>query len=268
MELDFYKLNLCGNDFILFNFLSGEVPSTGQSAEIAKKISNRGTGAGSNGVIFLSRIRESTVRMRHFNYAGVEQMSYDASLCTAKFIFDYGIQGSRSLTFETGNDTISVESIDSRTFMISTGIPAVEEERNLTINEKVYSYTPVNFRDQPGASFFFLNIERLGKEDIADTLISETLHNHPPRAVFTTVYSNEEIKIEAVMKRSVKDLTFAAAVAGTASVSNNFCDNEILVDCKGGALFFQWKGNSEKVYLTGKPEYVYKGTYYYDESDT
>ncbi len=267
MELDFYKLHICGNDFILFNFLNKALLSSEQSADIAKRISKRGSGAGSNGVIFLSKDHEKNVRMQHLNYAGNEQMSYDACICTAKFIFDYGLQGSSILTFKTGGLSVSVESIDSRTFRISTGVPFLRPEEKLRINEKLYSYTPVYFT-VPGASFFFLNMERGEKKDIADTLNSGITPEESIRTVFTSVYSNEEIEIEPFIKRSVKDMIFAAAVAGTASVTNNYCDNELLVNCKGGKLFFQWKGKGEKVYLTGKPEYVYRGTYYYDEPDT
>ena len=266
MELDFYKLHICGNDFILFNFLNTELLSSEQSADIAKHISKRGSGAGSNGVIFLSKDPEGNARMQHFNYAGIEQMSYDACICTAKFIFDYGLQGSSLLTFKTGNTSVSVESIDSRSFRITTGIPFISPEEKLRINEKLYTYTPVSFSIS-GAAFFFLTMGRGEKKDIADTLNFETTGKQRIRTIFTSVYSNEEIKIEPFFKRSVRDIIFAAAVAGTASVANNYCDNEIMVNCKGGKLFFQWKGDKEKVYLTGKPEYVYRGTYYYDEPD-
>ncbi len=266
MELDFYKLHICGNDFVLFNFLHTVSLPSEQSADISKHISKRGIGVGSNGVIFLSKDPDGSVLMQHFNYAGIEQMSYDACICTARFIFDYGLQGSSLLTFRTGNTAVSVESIDSRTFRITTGIPVINPEEKLRINEKLYTYTPVSF-SSPGASFFFLTRERGEKKDIADTLNSESSGKQRIRTVFTSVYSNEEIKIEPFFKRGVRDIIFAAAVAGTASVANNYCDNEILINSKSGKLFFQWKGDKEKVYLTGKPEYVYRGTYYYDEPD-
>ncbi len=266
MELDFYKLHVCGNDFILFNFFSKEEPSRNQASEIAKKISRRGRGVGSNGVIFISKDHEYTVKIRHFNYAGIEQISYDAYLCAAKFIFDYALEGSSILTFIEGTTPVSVESIDSRTFRVTTGTPSILPEKQLRINEKLYSYTPVSFNND-GAAFFFFNRNRSEKEDIAETLNLETKDQQRIRTVFTSIYSNDEIEIEPVFKRSVRDMVFAAAVAGTAAVANNFCDNEIIINCKGGKLFFQWDGGEERVYLTGKPEYVYRGTYYYDETD-
>ena len=267
MELDFYKLQLCGNDFILFNFFRKALPDTDHLGVIARRISRRINGVGSNGVIFLSKDPEYAVRLHYFNFAGKEQTSHDAYLCAAKFIFDYGIEGSNLLSFRAGDTPVSVESIDSKNFRITAGIPSVGKEEKLSINEKLYAYTPVYFKD-PGASFFFFAGEKEEKEDIAEILNSKAVEQGPLRTVFTSIYSNDEIEIEPMFKRSVRDMIFAAAIAGTASITNNYCDNEILVNCKGDKLFFQWEKNHEKVFVTGTPDYIFRGTYYYDESDT
>ncbi len=266
MELNFYKIHLCTNDFILFNFLEKELPSSEIRPVISRAIARRTEGVGANGVIFLSSIPGKGAMLHHYNYAGMEELSYDAFLCASKFMFDYGIQGSSGISFATGESLIKAESIDSLTFRISPGVPAVDIHKKIEINRKQYPYTSVEF-NKSGAAFFFVNAGREEKEDIARAFgISGNTSQHM-RTVFTTVYANDEIEIEPVVKRAEKDIVFAAAVAGTASVSNSFCDTEIVVNCNRGELFFQWEGKGKKAYISGKPEYVFKGNYYFDEPD-
>ncbi len=242
------------------------MPEAELRAVISKQISRRAEGIGANGVIFLSADPEYTVELHHYNYAGIDRISYDAYICASKFIFDYGIEGSSEITFITGNTVITVESIDSLTFRISTGVPSVGKEEKLHINDRLYTYTPVFFHF-PGASFFFFHKTREEKKEIAELLNTGSTDEHGMRTVFISIYSNDEIEIEPVFRRSVRDMAFAAAVAGTSAVTNNYCDNEIIINCRGSELFFQWKGQREKVFITGKPEYVFRGTYYFDESD-
>lgn len=261
MELDFYKLHLCGNDLILFNFLNKKLPPESLLVRLSRRICKRSSGIGANGVIILSQNQKHTVMLNYFNHRGTENISYDAYLCAAKFIFDYGIEGSQILSFKTKKEIISVEALDSLTFRISPGIPEIEKEKQLGINNKLYLFTAVSFQNQ-GASFFFLDGSRGEKEDIANTLQTEI------RTVFTKVFSEEEIEMDPFLKRSVKDMAFAAAVSGTAAVVNKYCDNDIIVNGKNGKFVFQWHGGDSPVYITGKPEYIFRGTYYYDESNT
>lgn len=267
MELDFYKLTICGNDFILFNFLKGGLPSSGFRELISRRISRRIEGVGSNGVIFIAENPEYRASVYHYNYAGKEIPSFDAYLCASKFLFDYGISGSSRISFFSGNSAVEVESIDSLTFRISPGVPETAPEEKIGINGKEYLYTPVSF-SRRGAAFFFFNKTREEKEEIARLFNMENDISRRFRTVFTTIFSNDDIEIEPVFRRMEKDMVFAAAVAGTASSVRGHCDNEIIVNCRGSELFFQKNEHSNRVFISGKPEYVFRGNYYYDESDT
>ncbi len=269
MELDFYKLNLCGNDFILFNLLKGGLPSEESRAKITRHISRRTEGVGSNGVIFLSENPEFSATVHHYNYAGIKTPCFDAYLCASKFLFDYGFSRDGKISFFSSGSVVTVDSIDSLTFRISTGVARTENEEMMRINGNEYMYTPVSFDQIPGAGavFFFFNKNRKEKEEIARLFNLENDMSRRYKTVFTTVYSNDEIKIEPVFRRLEKDMIFAASVAGSASSYRSYCDNEILVNCKGGELFFQKNETTNNVYITGKPEYVFRGNYYFDESD-
>ena len=269
MELNFYKLNICGNDFILFNFIKGKLPSDETRQNISRRISKRTEGVGANGVIFISGDPYFRTAVRHYNYAGQETLSYDAYMCASKFLFDYGFSENGKITFLSNGSGVEADSIDSHSFRIALGIPKTGNEEMIGINGKEYLYTPVYFDNSPGpgAVFFFLNKSREEKEEIARLTGHENDVSRRYRTVFTTVYSNDEIEIEPVFRRREKDMIFAGASAGAASIYRSYCDNEIVVNCAGSELFFQKNETTKSVFVTGKPEYVFRGSYYFDESD-
>ena len=269
MELNFYKLNLCGNDFILFNFLKGELPPDEIRQKISRRISKRTEGVGSNGVIFLSGDPYFRSAVRHYNYAGQETPSLDACMCASKFLFDYGFSENGKITFLSNGSGFEADSIDSRTFRIALGVPETGNEEMIGINGKEYLYTPVSFDhvSGPGSVLFFFKNSREEKEEIARLFNRNNDTSRRYRTVFTTVYSNDEIEIEPVFRRLEKDMIFAAASAGAASIYRGYCDSEIVVNCSGSELFFQKNETTNGVFVTGKPEYVFRGSYYFDESD-
>jgi diaminopimelate epimerase len=39
------------------------------------------------------------------------------------------------------------------------------------------------------------------------------------------------------------------------------------VHCEGGNLFVEWSGEDNRFYTTGPAEYVFMGTFYYEEGE-
>ena len=53
-----------------------------------------------------------------------------------------------------------------------------------------------------------------------------------------------------------------------ASVLNGFTDREVLVHLEGGNLLIQWSGEDNRLYATGPADYVFTGTYYFEEGNS
>ena len=59
----------------------------------------------------------------------------------------------------------------------------------------------------------------------------------------------------------------AACAAAVAAVLNGFGDRQTLVHLEGGNLFLEWSEADNLVYASGPADYVFLGTYYYDEGE-
>jgi diaminopimelate epimerase len=91
MELEFWKMNGAGNDFIVFNNISGVIPEQGRS-EIFAQWCRRGLGIGADGVLLVEPAAEANFRMRYYNADGREaETCGNGSRCIARFAYAEGI---------------------------------------------------------------------------------------------------------------------------------------------------------------------------------
>lgn len=278
MELNFYKLQIGGNDLILINQLGKTIIDKTLLPQLSKNLCKRSKGVGSNGVIYLYPGIEHEVQIKFYNSKGSSsKISYDALLCTAKYVFDYGLSGSEYIVIESDFGVITVDCIDSTNFRISLGEPSTEKgepllensesdyNRQAVIEGRSTVYTPVTLKET-GLSVFFSNRQKNDKKDIAD-YFRRLRRKKQYRTVFVNIFNEEEIGVETYSQYFRRDNCFISAIAGVSSVINGLCDRELTVYYRTDTLFFQWDRDDNQVYITGQPGYVFSGTFYFDEED-
>ena len=82
----FTKMHGLGNDYL---YVFGEVPEN--APELARKLSDRHFGAGSDGLIFISNSDKANFKMRIFNADGSEaKMCGNGIRCVGKYVYDKG----------------------------------------------------------------------------------------------------------------------------------------------------------------------------------
>jgi len=87
----FYKMTGSGNDFVVFDSTNGAAARL-ENTETIKSLSARGTGVGSDGVVFLEGLGQGDVRMRYYNSDGSEAtLCGNASLCTTRLAVELGL---------------------------------------------------------------------------------------------------------------------------------------------------------------------------------
>ena len=277
MEINFYKIQIGGNDLLLVNQINKKMDNPDLYPAFVRKICKRSKGVGANGVIFIYKGTEHPVKMSFFNSRGNKGIiSYDAVLCTAKYVFDYGLAGSEYIAIESDFGVFTVDCIDSSNFRISLGEPGTEEGLSLTENTELdyskeliidgrsVSYTPVTLKDT-GISIFSSIIQKNDKKEIS-RVFHILFKDKQYRTVFIKVYNNEQIELETYSYYYSRDNCFISAIAGVASVLNGFCERELTIYYKLDTLFFQWDKETNHVYITGQPSYVFSGSYYYEQS--
>ncbi len=276
MEFKFYKLQIGGNDLLLVNEINKATISTEILPKMAKDVCKRSKGVGANGIIFLYSGKENEVVMKFYNSKGITgNVSYDAVLCSAKYIFDYGLAGSKYIVISTDFGIFTVDCIDSISFRISLGEASNQKgeilsensmndfSKQVIIEGRSIVYTPVTLKDT-GISVFFSNKQKNDKKEISN-YFKQIKKKRQYRTAFIKIFNEEEIGVETYLQYSVRDNCFISAIAGVSAVLNGLCDRELTIFYRSDTLFFQWDKENNYVYITGQPGYVFSGMFYFEQ---
>src|SRR6185369_14536828 len=103
----FTKMHGIGNDYVYVNGFEQPVENP---VEVARKVSDRHFGIGSDGLILILPSEKADVRMRMFNADGSEsEMCGNGVRCVAKYVYDHGLARKSPLTVETGRGILTLE---------------------------------------------------------------------------------------------------------------------------------------------------------------
>ncbi len=104
----FTKMHGIGNDYVYVDCFQQRFPS--DPAALARRIADRHTGVGGDGLIFICPSEVAAARMRMFNADGSEaEMCGNGVRCVAKYVYDHGIRVEPRLQIETGAGVLSLD---------------------------------------------------------------------------------------------------------------------------------------------------------------
>src|ERR1700733_1288083 len=102
----FTKMHGIGNDYV---YVDGFAQTLADPASVARKVSDRHFGIGSDGLILILPSDKADVRMRMFNADGSEsEMCGNGIRCVAKYAFDHGLTNANPMKVETGAGVLSL----------------------------------------------------------------------------------------------------------------------------------------------------------------
>ena len=94
------KMQGLGNDYIYVNCFEETVKDP---VSLARRISDRHFGVGSDGLVLIMPCEEADFRMRMFNADGSEsEMCGNATRCIAKYVHDRGLTDKTEIRLMTG----------------------------------------------------------------------------------------------------------------------------------------------------------------------
>ncbi len=106
-DIPFVKMNGLGNDFVYVDCIDRPIDNL---SDLARRISRRHTGVGSDGIIAILPSENADCRMRIFNADGSEaQMCGNGIRCVAKYIYDNKLVGDTHVRIETMSGIKTVE---------------------------------------------------------------------------------------------------------------------------------------------------------------
>lgn len=283
-RIKFTKMHGAGNDYIYIDG-TDEIPR--HLEYLARCISNRHYGIGSDGMVVIMRSEIADFKMRMFNADGSEaQMCGNASRCIGKFVFERGLTKKREITLETlagiKSLRLNIEEDSVKGVMVDMGIPSTNAE-TIPLN-----YNKVQMIDElitVGSTAYHATAVSIGnphvvifKDEITDVDVLENgplLETHPwfPQRTnieFARIINPNEIEMRVWERGSGETLACGTGACATlvAANINGLASEEAVIRLKGGTLKVEWDKRSGHLFLTGGAEFIADGIFYYDTSNT
>ena len=282
--LRFTKMQGIGNDYVYVNGFEERVDSP---SELARKISDRHFGVGSDGLVLILPSAAADVRMRMFNADGSEaEMCGNAVRCVGKYVYDHGIQVKEVITVETGAGVKVVrllfEAGEVRGATVDMGEPELNPAKIPVLTEASTDGGPQRFVAHPvdvGGQLHEITAVSMGNphavifmkgiDDLDLPRIGPKFERHPlfPKRTnteFVEVISSTKVRMRVWERGAGETLacgTGACAVA-VACVLNGYTGRDVDVELKGGTLQIHWDESSNHVHMTGSAVTVFAGEYY------
>ena len=282
MEIAFIKMEGAGNDYVYIDLLA---PVHGAAFgdigwdDLARKISDRHFGVGSDGLVLLTKGKRSSFGMKMFNADGSEaEMCGNAIRCVAKLILDRGYGKEKAFTIDTlaGTKNVTVTGHEpggvtlvevdmGQPILTSADIPVIHDgERAVDVEIAGHRGTAVSM----GNPHFVIFVDR-----ITDNLVTgegPLIEKNPAfpnrtNVEFVRVVNDGHLEMRVWERGSGETLacgTGACACAVAAAVEGR-AGKEVRVSLLGGELAVSWRENNH-VYLTGPARHTFSGVYYYE----
>lgn len=260
--MKFTKMQGIGNDYVYLDCTAGEPDGLSQMARV---ISDRHYGVGSDGLICVCASEKADFRMRMFNADGSEgEMCGNGIRCLGKFIYDKGLTNKSILLVETlagiKTLTLHVEEGEVREVTVDMGVPVIMQKQEVFVKGNCYTVHPISMGN-PHAVTFLDGIEELPLSEIGPCFETHSLFPERTNTEFVEILGEDKIAMRVWERGSGETLACGtgACAAVVAAVSTGRIQRaSVEVRLLGGALSVTWSEDGH-VYMTGPAVTVFEG---------
>jgi len=272
----FTKMHGLGNDYVYVDLFHDQL--RGEPAQIARQVSDRHFGIGSDGLILIGPSEKADAQMRMFNADGSEsEMCGNGVRCVAKYVHDHGIAAKPRVTIETGRGVLTLDLEISggkaERVRVDMGAPILisrEIPTTLSGNPPIDVPLTVEGREYRVTCASMGNPHVVVYVDDAAMFPLETLgpkfENH---AAFPRRVNLHVVQVlgpnEAIMRTWERGSGITQA-CGTgacsvcvAGVLTGRTGAKLLAHLPGGDLELEWGGAGKSVFMTGPATEVFSG---------
>ena len=274
--MKFTKMQGIGNDYVYVNCLQETIENP---SELAKKISDRHYGVGSDGLIMINPSDKADFEMEMYNADGSRgEMCGNGIRCVAKYVYDYGLTDKTSISVETlaGIKYLDMTVEDGKVVLVKVDmgkpmlrpeeVPVVSEKEEvidepITVDGQEYRMTCVSMGNPHAVVFIDQDVKEFPLETVG---VKFENHERFPKRVnteFVNVLDRHTAQMRVSERGSGETLacgTGACAVA-VACALNGLTEDEVTVKLLGGDLQIKWDREKNTVYMTGPAEVVFDG---------
>ena len=275
--MKFTKMHGIGNDYVYVNCFKEEIENP---SELARFVSNRNFGVGSDGLILIRPSEKADFQMDMYNSDGSQaEMCGNGIRCVGKYVYDYGLTDKTQITVDTLAGIkyldLTVEDGKVSKIRVNMGEPILKPELvpvispedpavdiPIEVKGKKYNMTCVSMGN-PHAVIFMDHVKDLDIEVIGPYFENHTCFPKRTNTEFVEILDRNTVNMRVWERGAGETLacgTGACAVA-VSSILNGKVNGEkpVTVKLLGGDLEIFWDREKNTVFMTGPAEVVFDG---------
>lgn len=276
--IKFTKMHGLGNDYVYIDAINQKIEN---ESSLAKFVSNRHFGIGSDGLILICKSDIADFKMRMFNSDGSEaEMCGNGIRCVGKFVYDKGLTDKTTVKIETlaGIKTLVLNTKDGKveTARVDMGEPILETEKipviskeqpvknlELEAENKKFKFTCVSMGN-PHAITIVENTKEFDVEKYGKILEVDKAFPKKANIEFAQIIDKENIKMRVWERGAGETLACGTGACATAVACNlnGLTDRKVNIELLGGTLNIEWNEKDNHVYMTGPAVTVFDGELY------
>lgn len=273
--MKFTKMHGTGNDYVYVNAVSENIDD---GSDLAKILSNRNYGIGSDGLILIKSSDEADFYMDMYNSDGSKgKMCGNGIRCVGKYVYDKGLTNKENIKIETGSGIkdlkLHIEDGKVTSVTVDMGqvitnpkdIPVISDEDEIIdmpieVGGSIYNITCVGFGN-PHAVVFVDDTQDVKVEEIGPLFEHHEIFPDRVNTEFVTVVSKDRIDMRVWERGSGETMACGtgACASAYASIRNGKTDNKVTVSLLGGELIIEYDESLNKIYMTGPAVTVFEG---------
>ena len=278
--MKFTKMQGLGNDYVNVNCFKEKIDNP---PEVAKIVSDRHFGIGSDGLIMINPSKVADFEMEMYNADGSRgEMCGNGIRCVAKYVYDYGLTDKTHISVETlgGIKYLDLTVKDGKVALVRVdmGEPELDPEKipiimkgysdetdrvlnaQIKVDGKEYHMTGVSMGN-PHDVVYIDDVQGLDIEKIGPKFENHERFPQRINTEFARVIDRKTVEMRVWERGSGETLacgTGACAVA-VASILNGYTEREVEIRLLGGNLQIEWNEEDNHVYMTGPATVVFDG---------
>lgn len=276
--IKFTKMHGLGNDYVYIDAINQKIEN---ESSLAKFVSNRHFGIGSDGLILICKSEIADFKMRMFNSDGSEaEMCGNGIRCVGKFVYDKGLTNKTTVKIETlaGIKTLILNTKDGKvgTARVDMGEPILEAEKipvistektvknlELEAENKRFKFTCVSMGN-PHAITIVENTKEFDVEKYGKVLEIDKAFPKKANIEFAQILDRQNINMRVWERGAGETLACGTGACATAVACNlnGLTDRKVNIELLGGTLNIEWNETDNHVYMTGPAVTVFDGELY------
>ena len=277
MKMKFTKMHGIGNDYVYMDCTRERLENPG---EIARLVSDRHKGIGSDGLILIQSSDEADFEMAMYNADGsYGKMCGNGIRCVAKYVYDNGLTDKTEISVISGGAVkylkLTVENGKVKKVRVNMGepilkpseIPVVGEGDKLVatpivVDNQVYEMTCVSMGN-PHAVVFMDGVDDLKIEEIGPKFEQHERFPDRVNTEFVERMDRKNLKMRVWERGSGETMACGTGACATAvaAILNGYTERDVTVHLLGGDLEISWDETDNCVYMTGPAATAFTGEF-------